>query len=580
VDPAGYECQIDGGGFSGCSSVRSYSGLSDGSHTFQVRAADSLGNVDSTPASYTWIVDTVQPTVVVSSVTTSPTNISPITITITFSEAVTGFTPSTASGDIVIGGVGGTDSNPTGSGTTYTFDLTPSGQGAVTVTVPAGSAQDAATNMNTVSNVFSITYDTAAPTVTINQAGSQADPTSLSPVNFTVIFNEPISVATFTGTDVTLGGTAGATTAVVTQITPMDGTTFNVAVSGMSASGTIIPSITAVKVKDLAGNDNVASTSTDNTVAFDNTPLTVTINQAATQTDPDFASSASKKIHFTAVFSEPVNGFTAADISFTGTTLMGTLTASVTQIAPMDGTTYDVGVKGMIPKGTVFVSIPANKANSIARGVGNQASTSTDNSVIVDYVLVEFTSTDSKDGWVLESTETSGVGGSLDSTSTVSRVGDNASDQQYRSIVDFATGSLPDSAVLFSVNLRVIEHSITGTNPFTTHGALKLEVKSGFFGTAGALQNSDFESAPDKSACNFETVPEFLEAIGTAYRCIVFESAYPYINLTGTTQFKMRFATDDNDDMSADIFSFYTGDYGGLTQRPRLFVKYYIPPAP
>jgi hypothetical protein len=234
----------------------------------------------------------------------------------------------------------------------------------------------------------------------------------------------------------------------------------------------------------------------------------------------------------------------------------------------------------MLPKGTVFVSIPANSANSIARLVGNQASTSTDNNIIVDYVLIEFTSTGSKDGWVLESTETSGVGGSLDSTATTSRIGDDASDRQYRSIVDFATGSLPDTAVFFSVNLRIIEHSITGTNPFTTHGLLKLEIKNGFFGTGSALQNPDFEDAPDKSACNFETVPEILESIGTAYRCIFFESAYPYINVTGSTQFKLRFATDDNDDMSADIFNFYSGDYGGTTQRPRLFIKYYIPPAP
>src|SRR5207248_2338358 len=50
-------------------------------------------------------------------------------------------------------------------------------------------------------------------TVQINQATGQADPTSQSPINFSVLFSE--SVADFTTGDVTLGGTAGANTATV-----------------------------------------------------------------------------------------------------------------------------------------------------------------------------------------------------------------------------------------------------------------------------------------------------------------------------------------------------------------------------
>jgi S-layer homology domain len=57
TDPsATFECQLDGSGFSACTSPQSYTGLANGSHTFEVRARDAAGNPDPTPASYTWTV--------------------------------------------------------------------------------------------------------------------------------------------------------------------------------------------------------------------------------------------------------------------------------------------------------------------------------------------------------------------------------------------------------------------------------------------------------------------------------------------------------------------------------------------
>jgi hypothetical protein len=123
-------------------------------------------------------------------------------------------------------------------------------------------------NLNTsvFSNVSVTTPDTTSPTVTINQAAGQVDPANVSPINFTVVFSEPVT--DFATGDVTLSGTAAATTATVTG----SGTTYNVAVSGMTANGTVIASLLAGVTHDAAGNPSLASTSTDNTVTFATPP--------------------------------------------------------------------------------------------------------------------------------------------------------------------------------------------------------------------------------------------------------------------------------------------------------------------
>ena len=112
----------------------------------------------------------------------------------------------------------------------------------------------------------------AAPTVTINQAGDQPDPTTASPINFTVTFSEPVTG--FEATDVDLSGTAGATTRTVTEVT--NGTVFRVEVSGMTGPGTVTASIDAIRVTDASSESNSASTSTDNTVNFQVQPTMTT----------------------------------------------------------------------------------------------------------------------------------------------------------------------------------------------------------------------------------------------------------------------------------------------------------------
>jgi hypothetical protein len=61
VAPLAFECRLNQGDFEACTSPKSYAGLSTDNHTFQVRAVDSDGNRDATPASFSWLQDVTAP---------------------------------------------------------------------------------------------------------------------------------------------------------------------------------------------------------------------------------------------------------------------------------------------------------------------------------------------------------------------------------------------------------------------------------------------------------------------------------------------------------------------------------------
>lgn len=107
--------------------------------------------------------------------------------------------------------------------------------------------------------------------------------------------------------------------------------------------------------------------------AFLNPVLTVTVNQGSGQADPTSGTS----ILYTAIFSAPVADFTSADVDITGTA-GGTKTVTLTGGPSVYNIT--VGLSGVLSSGTVIASIAAGKAHD-AGGIGNNASTSTDNVV-------------------------------------------------------------------------------------------------------------------------------------------------------------------------------------------------------
>jgi VCBS repeat-containing protein len=69
-----YEFSLDGGAFvTAWSTSLTLSNLADGSHTLKVRAVDAAGNIDATPAEYTWIVDSTPPS---TSIVSTPARLS------------------------------------------------------------------------------------------------------------------------------------------------------------------------------------------------------------------------------------------------------------------------------------------------------------------------------------------------------------------------------------------------------------------------------------------------------------------------------------------------------------------------
>ncbi|RYD65803.1 MAG: DUF11 domain-containing protein, partial [Verrucomicrobiaceae bacterium] len=207
---------------------------------------------DITNAPFTgqvYTIDKTPPTVALTSAAANPTNVSPIPVTVAFSENVTDFTAA----DITPGNA--TVANFAGSGANYTFDLVPAGQGTVTADIAANVAQDEATNGNTAATQFSCNYDSTVPTVAMTSA--TGNPATNAAIPVSVTFSEDV------------------TGFVVGDITPGNATVANFAGSGANYTFDLVPSgpgvtatadIVAGVAQDAAGNTNTVAPQFSRTV--------------------------------------------------------------------------------------------------------------------------------------------------------------------------------------------------------------------------------------------------------------------------------------------------------------------------
>jgi uncharacterized delta-60 repeat protein len=180
-----------------------------------------------------------------------------------------------------------------------------------------------------------------------------------------------------------------------------------------------------------------------------------------------------------------------------------------------------------------------------------------------------FKSIESYDGWILESGENSNKGGTLDKVANAIIVGDDARDRQYRSVISFNTNSIPDDVLITSAQVKVKKQGIVGTDPFKTHGDLLLDVRNGTFDNDIALKVADFSAIASAGSSQ----DKFSASTLNWYTANLSNTNLGFINKYGSTQFRLLFSKDDNDDMGADYVRFFSGS-AASTDQPQLIITY------
>ena len=226
--------------------------IKDNYHTIEVRACDEAGNCSTNNPTMTKqfkerVVVTCNPTMTITAAEVSDGGTSydsTLSLTFTSSESTTDF----AAGDVVVSG--GTLSNFSGSGTTYTATFTPSALGATTIDVASGVFTGTTSLCsNTAATQFNWTYSTA-PTITIT-ASEVSDGDTSSDSSLSLTFTTSQSTTNFAVGDVVVSG----------------GTLSNFSGSGTTYTATFTPSAAGATTIDVAGGTFTNAQSVNNVAA-------------------------------------------------------------------------------------------------------------------------------------------------------------------------------------------------------------------------------------------------------------------------------------------------------------------------
>jgi hypothetical protein len=324
-----FECKIDTGTYSACTSPYEASGLSSGAHTFYVKQTDLYSNV-SVASSITWTVDSTSPTVSdFSAITPTPSNSLSIEYELTFSEPITGLSSSdfTYSGWIL---------NVTSGSGAGPYVITLSKDAATNGNISLVLNSNAVTDLigNTLNStlasrtaevvVWDVDYPTA-PTISLNSSTCDVQRNSAA-------------VATFSSTDSTSGVAGFRYTTDGSTPTSSSSQGSGVTISNQGITTLIVRAI------DYAGN--LSSTSSCEIDIDSVAPLGVWNVQPSSPT-------SKASVDFGLLFDQSITGLEASDFSITGTA-----TGCVVSVSG-SGYSYQISL-GSCSEGTFQITLLAN----------------------------------------------------------------------------------------------------------------------------------------------------------------------------------------------------------------------------
>ena len=259
------------------------------------------GNVASAP--YTVTVDTAAPVVTLSAGTHDggTQNGNTVSYTATFDKDVTDF----AESDVIVtetasGGTPVVSNFAAASATVYTFDVATTGDGTVTVTIPAGAAKDAAGNGNTASATHTVTVDTTGP-VFISATTAFVSDVTATATTIVLTASEPL-VGTATARDFTVSDNMVSDNMVSDVSVTSDNAVILTVGTPITGGSTITVGYSGGALTDGIGNPIVTFDSLDvtNTVPVATAPTIVSVSATGG------TYSMGEIINITVTFDQPV----------------------------------------------------------------------------------------------------------------------------------------------------------------------------------------------------------------------------------------------------------------------------------